>query len=57
MAIVETVRLARDNSDGLGDYTIINERDFDKKTMKLWDEKAHAAKAAKAEAAKAAKKK
>ncbi len=48
MSIFETVRIARDNSDGLGDYTIINKRDV-KKGQKLWDEKAHIAKAAEAE--------
>ena len=30
MTAVEQVRIARDNSDGKGDYTIINKRDMQK---------------------------
>ena len=35
MAEVETIRIARDNSDGKGDYTIINARD-QKPTDVIW---------------------
>lgn len=35
MGIVETVRIVRDSSDGMGDYTIINKRDL-KKGDKIW---------------------
>lgn len=56
MAIVETVRIARDSSDGKGDYTIINKRDL-KKGQEIWDEKAHLAKAAKIAKTEAGKKK
>ena len=36
MANCETVRIARDNRDGKGDYTIIDKRKFDAETMELW---------------------
>jgi len=52
MARCETVRIARDNSDGQGDYTIVDKRRFDKKTMKLWE----APKPAKKKVSKKAKK-
>ena len=36
MSACETVRVARDNSDGKGDYTIVDKRKFDPKTMEVW---------------------
>jgi len=38
MGECKVVRVARDNSDGLGDYTHVDERKFDPKTMKLWQD-------------------
>jgi len=60
MATCETVRIKRDNSDGHGDYTIVDKRHYDAETMDLWDEEAHikkhtTKKAAKKKAAKKAK--
>ena len=42
----ESVRIVRNSSDGKGDYTTIDSRKFDPKTMEVWKPKKPARKKA-----------